>query len=194
MTAPLAGTEGMQGTHGTERAWVGVGANLGDAQATVQRALRDLAALSRAGPARASSLYRTQPLGDPAQPWYVNAVAEIGTDLSPLELLRALRGLERRAGRASARERWVPRELDLDLLLFGDRVIETPELVLPHPGLALRRFVLEPLAELAPDARDPRTGRSAAELLRGLDDPLRVEKLPTPAGRREPARASTGET
>ena len=180
---------------GTERAWVGVGANLGDAQATIERALRDLAALSRAEPARASSLYRTEPLGDPAQPWYVNAVAEVDTDLSPLELLRALHGLERRAGRAPARERWAPRELDLDLLLFGDRVIETPELVLPHSGLALRRFVLEPLAELAPDARDPRTGRSAAELLTGLDDPLRVEKLPTTVRPRSPGvRARTGET
>ncbi len=109
-------------------------------------------------------------------------------------MLTAHPGLERPAGSPSARERRAPRELDLDLLLFGDRVIETPELVLPHPGLALRRFVLEPLAELAPDARDPRTGRSAAELLTGLDDPLRVEKLPTPARRREPVRASTGET
>jgi len=164
---------------GTERAWVGVGANLGDARATVERALRDLAALSMAEPARASSLYRTEPLGDPGQPWYVNAVAEVDTDLSPLELLAALHRLERRAGRPQERQRWAPRELDLDLLLFGERVLETADLVLPHPGLALRRFVLEPLAELAPSVRDPRTGRSAAELLAGLDDPLRVEKLPS---------------
>lgn len=165
-------------------AYVGVGANLGDALACVRRALCDLESLSEA-PGRASSLYRTEPLGPPGQAWYVNAVAEIHTTRAPLELLEALRALERAAGRDRARGvRWGPRELDLDLLLFGDRVLETPELVLPHPGLAERRFVLEPLAELAPRVRDPRSGRTAAELLVALDDPLRVEKLPTAAWRR----------
>ncbi len=165
------------------RAYVGVGANLGDARATVARALDDLGALSES-PARISSLYRTEPLGLPDQPWYVNAVAEHDTPLEPLELLRALRELERCAGRRRSKgTRWGPRELDLDLLLVGDRVLDTAELVLPHPGLAERRFVLEPLVELAPGVRDPRTGRTAAELLVALDDPLRVEKLPTAAPR-----------
>ncbi len=161
-----------------ERAYVGVGANLGDARATVKRALADLASLSEAASPRASSLYRTEPLGDPGQPWYVNAVAELETSLAPLELLAALRALERAAGRPAERPRWAPRELDLDLLLLGECVLDTPELVLPHRGLAERRFVLEPLAEIAPGARDPRSGKTAAELLTGLDDPLRVEKLP----------------
>ncbi len=167
------------------RAYVGVGANLGDARATVARALDDLGVLSES-PARSSSLYRTEPLGPPDQPWYVNAVAELDTPFEPLELLRALRELERSAGRERSKgTRWGPRELDLDLLLLGDRVLDTAELVLPHPGLAERRFVLEPLAELAPGVRDPRTGRTAAELLVGLDDPLRVEKLPeAPSHRR----------
>ncbi len=165
------------------RAYVGVGANLGDARATVARALDDLGALSES-PARISSLYRTEPLGLPDQPWSVNAVAELDTPLEPLELLRALRELERSAGRQRSKgTRWGPRELDLDLLLVGDRVLDTSELVLPHPGLAERRFVLEPLVELAPGVRDPRTGRTAAELLVALDDPLRVEKLPTAAPR-----------
>ncbi len=165
------------------RAYVGVGANLGDARATVARALDDLGALSES-PARISSLYRTEPLGLADQPWYVNAVAELDTPLEPLELLRALRELERSAGRRRSKgTRWGPRELDLDLLLVGDRVLDTSELVLPHPGLAERRFVLEPLVELAPGVRDPRTGRTAAELLVALDDPLRVEKLPTAAPR-----------
>ena len=165
------------------RAYVGVGANLGDARATVARALDDLGALSES-PARISSLYRTEPLGLLDQPWYVNAVAELDTPLEPLELLRALRELERSAGRRRSKgTRWGPRELDLDLLLVGDRVLDTSELVLPHPGLAERRFVLEPLVELAPGVRDPRTGRTAAELLVALDDPLRVEKLPTAAPR-----------
>lgn len=165
------------------RAYVGVGANLGDARSMVARALGELAALSDA-PARASSLYRTEPLGPPGQPWYVNAVAQLETGLEPHQLLAALRALERQAGRDRSRAvRWGPRELDLDLLLLGDRVLDTPELVLPHPGLAERRFVLEPLAELAPGVRDPRSGRTAAELLVALDDPLRVEKLPTAAPR-----------
>jgi 2-amino-4-hydroxy-6-hydroxymethyldihydropteridine diphosphokinase len=157
------------------RAYVGLGANLGDAAKQIERAI---AALGELGRVRASSLYRSEPLGDPDQPWYVNAVAEVDTELSARELLERLRVLERRFGRAPGRPRWAPRELDLDLLLYGDRICAESDLVLPHPGLTDRRFVLEPLAELEPGARDPRTGRSAAELLAGLDDPLAVEKLP----------------
>jgi len=157
------------------RAYVGLGANLGDAAGHVERAIAQLAAL---GAVRASSLYRSEPLGDPDQPWYVNAVVALDTELEAHELLLRLRAIERRFGRAPGRPRWAPRELDLDLLLYGEQISAEADLVLPHPGLTLRRFVLEPLAELAPDARDPRSGRSAAELLAGLDDPLTVEKLP----------------
>jgi 2-amino-4-hydroxy-6-hydroxymethyldihydropteridine diphosphokinase len=156
---------------------VGVGSNLGDPEVRVRGALADLAAL---GPLRASSLYRTEPLGDPRQPWYVNAVAEIETPLGAEALLARLRELEIRAGRPPERTRGGPRVLDLDLLLLGHLVVRTPTLELPHPGLSERRFVLEPLCELAPDAVDPRSGASAARLLAALDDPLRVEKLPAP--------------
>lgn len=155
------------------RAYVGLGANLGNPWAQVQRALIELAAW---GPLRASSLYRTEPLGDPGQPWYVNAVAELETDLTPQALLERLQWLERRFGRAACEARWAPRLLDLDLLLYGTQVLTGPGLRVPHPGFHRRRFVLEPLAELAPELRDPRTGKSVLELLRGLDDRLRVEK------------------
>ena len=158
-------------------AYVGLGANLGDARGAIERAL---AALAELGPMRASSLYRTEPLGDAGDPWYVNAVAEILTGLEPAALHAEMLRLEELAGRSRAAEagRWVPRELDLDLLLYGERQIESPTLVVPHAGLAQRRYVLEPLVELAPDLLVPGTGRSARQLLVALDDPLRVEKHP----------------
>jgi 2-amino-4-hydroxy-6-hydroxymethyldihydropteridine diphosphokinase len=135
------------------------------------------ASLASLGPTRASSLWRSEPLGDPAQPWYVNAVVELETSGDPHALLAKLRALERAAGRPDARPKNSPRVLDLDLLLFGDTVLTSDELTLPHPGLARRRFVLTPLAELAPSLVPPGESRSVAALLRDLDDPLRVEKL-----------------
>jgi len=159
----------------THRAYVGLGANLGPARATLDWALRQLGCL---GPLRASSFYRTEPLGAPGQPWYLNAVAEISTSLSPTRLLDRLLELERRAGRPAERERWVARVLDLDLLLYDARIESGPALSLPHPRFHLRRFVLAPLAELAPQLVDPRTGRRIEALLAELDDPLRVEREP----------------
>lgn len=105
-------------------------------------------------------------------------MAELTTELAPHPLLTALREIERRAGRPPERVRWAPRVLDLDLLLYGDRCIEDSALTLPHRGLGSRRFVLEPLAELAPDVVEPHSQRTIRELLTALEDPLRVEKLP----------------
>ena len=165
----------MTGT--THIAYIGVGANLGDAAAQVRHAIDALAAL---GLTRSSSLYRTEPLGEPDQPWYINAVVELITELQPVALLDALHRLEAAAGRQRAPQArpWQPRILDLDLLRFDDQVQQGPGLRLPHPGFAERRFVLEPLAELAPEARDPRSGCLVGRLLAELEDPLRVEKLP----------------
>lgn len=158
-----------------KRAFIGIGSNLGDPRREVLRAIR---ALETWGPARASSLWRTEPQGgDPGQPWYVNAVVELEIGGDPFACLGRLRAEERAAGRPDARPRFAPRTLDLDLLLFGDAVVRSPELTVPHPGLTRRRFVLAPLAELAPELVPPGETRSIAALLRDLDDPGRVENL-----------------
>ena len=136
-----------------------------------------IAELSRWGALRASSLWRTEPLGDPDQAWYVNAVFELEVGGEALELLGRMHALEREFGRPASRWRWAPRPLDLDLLLFGGLELRTDKLKVPHPGLATRRFVLAPLAELAPDLVVPGQARSIGALLADLDDPLRVEKL-----------------
>ncbi len=107
----------------------------------------------------------------------MNAVVELALGGDPFACLARLRALEHAAGRPDLRPRFAPRVLDLDLLLFGRAVVATAELTLPHPGLSRRRFVLAPLAELAPALVPPGETRSVAELLRDLDDPLRVENL-----------------
>jgi 2-amino-4-hydroxy-6-hydroxymethyldihydropteridine diphosphokinase len=131
-----------------ERVFVGLGANLGDAVHSVRAALLQLGGLPRTVVVAASSLYRSAPL-DAAGPDYVNAVAELRTELEPDELLAQLQALEQRFGRQRP-HRNAPRTLDLDLLYFGERRIVSPALSVPHPRLHERAFVLAPLSELAP--------------------------------------------
>ena len=150
-----------------------------------------LCALERLGAVTPSALYRTEPVDAP-EPWYVNAVARVRTGLSLEAFFRELRVLEARAGRPERRGAEAPRTLDLDLLLFDRLVVETPDLVVPHPRMGERRFVLEPLVEIAPGVREPRTGRSFAELLGALDDPARVEKLPPSRGDPAPGGSASG--
>jgi 2-amino-4-hydroxy-6-hydroxymethyldihydropteridine diphosphokinase len=114
--------------------------------------------------------------GEPSQPWYVNAVAELVFRGEPLELLRGFRKIESRHGRVRS-ERNAPRTLDLDILLFGDRILESDELTLPHPRFRDRKFVLVPLAEIAPEARDPSTGLTIRELLARCPDEAVVAPL-----------------
>jgi 2-amino-4-hydroxy-6-hydroxymethyldihydropteridine diphosphokinase len=129
-------------------AFVGLGANLGDARAMLGTAMQALGRLPSTHLVRASSLYRSAPV-DADGPDYLNAVAELATELAPLELLTQLQALEQQAGRERP-YRNAPRTLDLDLLLYGSVVMDEPRLLLPHPRLWHRAFVLVPLAEIAP--------------------------------------------
>lgn len=146
------------------RAWIGLGSNLDDPLTQVRTALKELAELPETTLAACSSLYRSDPVGPPGQPDYVNAVAALDTRLEPETLLNALQAIEQ-AHRRVRRVHWGPRTLDLDLLLYGSEVIATPRLTVPHPFMTERNFVLWPLAELAPDLVLP-DGRTLNELLR----------------------------
>jgi len=147
------------------RAWIGLGANLGDAQAAVRSACAELAALPGTRLVAQSSLYRSAPL-DATGPDFINAVAGLDTALSAAELLAALHAIEQRHGRVRGL-RNAPRTLDLNLLLHGDTIVGTPGLTLPHPRAHERAFVLLPLAEVAPELVIPGRG-PVRDLLRGV--------------------------
>jgi len=149
------------------RAFVAFGANLGDPAAAFALALQRLAELPGTRVAAHSSLYRSAPVGVEGQPDYINAVIELSTTLAARPLLDALLTIEHEGGRRRDGH-MAPRTMDLDLLLHGDAVIDEPGLVVPHPQMHLRAFVLVPLAEVAPDAVVPGRGRVDA-LLAGLD-------------------------
>jgi len=134
------------------RAFVGLGSNLGDREGHLRKAVEALAAHGLP-PVAVSAVYESEPLGPP-QPDYLNAAAEVSTSLSARELLEALKRVEEEVGRTPT-ERWGPREIDLDLLLFDDETLEEPGLTVPHPELTKRSFVLVPLLEIDPDLELP---------------------------------------
>jgi len=154
------------------KAFVGLGANLGDREAQVRRAFATLAELPGTSLLAASSLYRSAPVGVGAQPDFINAVAAIETELAPRALLEALLAAERRFGRRREFP-GAPRTLDLDLLLYGE--IAEPGLIVPHPRMHERAFVLAPLAEIAPHITIPGKGRAAALLAACTDQ--KIEKI-----------------
>jgi len=155
-------------------AYVGMGANVGEPRSQLIAAWDAMAQLPGTRTIARSSFYRTAPLGYENQPDFLNCVAKLETTLEPRALLSQLQGIERDLGRRRA-FRNAPRTMDLDLLLYGDQAIDTPDLVVPHPRMHERAFVLEPLAELDPGAVIP--GRGSAAELRGKCAGQRVERV-----------------
>jgi 2-amino-4-hydroxy-6-hydroxymethyldihydropteridine diphosphokinase len=153
----------------SETACIGLGSNLGDRRAQLDAAVEAIGAIVGVELTSVSSYHETRPAGGPAeQPQFLNAAARVETTLEPEALLAELHALERRAGRIRD-ERWGPRTVDLDLLTYGDRVILRPELTVPHPRMAVRRFVVAPLSEIASDVVEPVTRMSIRQLLNHLD-------------------------
>jgi 2-amino-4-hydroxy-6-hydroxymethyldihydropteridine diphosphokinase len=144
-------------------AYLGLGANIGNPAANLAEATFRIAS-EAVRVLRASSIWETAPQGKLDQPWFLNQVIEIETDLTPGQLFARLQEVEREMGRVRF-ERNGPRLIDIDILLFGDQCVTGPGLEIPHPRIAERRFVLEPLAELAPDLRHPVTNKSVREML-----------------------------
>lgn len=150
--------------------YLSLGSNLGDRAAQIDQAV---AALGPAGVVvrRRSALYETEPVGTVSQRWFLNCVLEVETELMPLKLLRVLERLERQFGRRPRSGlQAAARRLDIDILVYGSHRVRLPELTIPHPRLAERRFVLEPLRELAPDWRHPITNQTPGEMLAALAD------------------------
>ena len=155
---------------------IGVGSNLGDRRGYLEAAAERVAAVGRI--ACASPIYETLPVGGPPQGDYLNLALRMETDLAPRALLDALLGIELALGRRRL-ERWNPRTIDLDVLWIRDLAVDEPGLAVPHPRLVERAFALVPLLDVAPDARDPRTGAAYATLAQRIDrDGIRRVKEP----------------
>lgn len=156
--------------------WIGLGSNLGEREVYLHSALKHMARLKDTRIVQRSSVYVTEPQGLTEQPSFYNMVVEIETGLSPYDLLQSLLAIERTLGRVRT-VRYGPRTIDLDILLYGDRVLTDEQLTVPHPRMVERSFVLVPLLEIYPEASDPRTGQALSTHLYRLQD-QGIERAP----------------
>ena len=160
------------------RVHIGIGSNLGDRRANTAEAIEKVSTLPGTRIVRASSLYESEPLGN-AKTWFVNSVIEVETDLGPEVLLKKLKAIEEAMGRKRVKgKRWGSRIIDLDILLFDQDVIDKRTLKIPHPEMHKRRFVLLPLAELAPQVVHPQLGQTVSAMLATVKDDKRVVLMP----------------
>lgn len=161
---------------GSSQVFVGLGSNLGDREANLRAALDALDEDERTRLIRCSHFYETEPIGPIEQPAFLNAAAEVETEHAPLEFLGVLKAIERRVGRTPG-ERWGPRVIDIDIILWDSRIIDVDGLKAPHPRFRERAFVLAPLSEIAGGVVDPVTGQTVAELAIGPQAEGRVRKI-----------------
>ena len=158
---------------GYQKAYISAGSNIGDRKTNLEFALKALTPETVVK--KVSSYFETEPVGYLNQPWFLNVAVEVETDFAPLELLKLCNGIEESGGRVRSFQN-APRTLDLDILLYGDLVMNDASLTIPHPRMAERRFVLEPLAQIAPDVMHPVLKQSIRQLLEACPDNSKVLK------------------
>jgi len=169
------------------RALIGVGSNLGERASNIHEALERLSQLPDTRVVRMSSLYESEPHGD-AKTWFVNGVVEVETEFKSADLLKKLKAIEEAMGRKRVKgKRWGSRIIDLDILFFDQEVVSGRTLKIPHPEIANRRFVLLPLAEVAPQQSHPELGQTVSQILATTKDRKRVTLLPPSAARKSTA-------
>lgn len=157
-------------TKSDEIIYLSAGSNMGERKEIMVLALRRLSRTPGIHVLRTSRLYETEPWGKRNQPFFLNCIIELKTTFSPDELLKKLKFIENTAGRTASREKWGPRLLDLDIILFGERAVKLPDLIIPHAHLASRRYILEPLSTLCPDFVIPVLEKSVKEALNSCRD------------------------